>query len=136
MPNTSDDIALAATDQETLGAILRRFAYSQVPSRFYASLQLCAPMAIQAWVSGWHRTAGWCVAASLFGLWGIAQQRVAGYSDESPQSGHADMASPRRSWRFVRRFAAATGIGLGVLLASEAFIQFLAHVFNCPGCAG
>src|SRR5262245_9272738 len=54
--------------QLTLPELLKRVAYAEVPSRFYAVLQVCAPFAVQFWAWGWHRTAGWLGVASVFGL--------------------------------------------------------------------
>ena len=116
----------------TLDVLLRRFAFAQLPSRFYLVLQVSAPLAIQAWQFGWHRTAGWMFALGSFGVWAIAQQRL---------QGHADLLSetappPSRMWRVLRRTAAiATGLTAGLLLA-EGFVQIMARIFICPGCAG
>src|SRR5215211_6470133 len=65
----------------TLGAILQQAAYAQLPSRFYALLQACMPLAVQCWSWGWHRTAGWLVVLSAFGIWALAQQQIEGYED-------------------------------------------------------
>lgn len=119
----------------TLGDLVRRLAFAQLPSRFYAVLQLCVPLAAQLWLAGWHRAAGWCFAASSFGVWALAQQRL---------EGHADAVAPdqtpavrlRRGWQFVRRTAAVLGSLSALVLLAEAFAQLMARVFNCPGCAG
>src|SRR5437868_6516107 len=47
-----------AVADSTLGDLLRRMAYAQLPSRFYSVLQICAPLAVEAWLRGWHRSAG------------------------------------------------------------------------------
>ncbi len=121
-------------DDSTLGALLEKIAYAEVPSRFYALLQACAPLAVQAWMIGWHRIAGWLVAATAFGLWGLAQQHVEGYADllDTPSSGRATM----RMWRVVRRGAAVAGTLVALLLVLEGFARILSGVFKCPGCAG
>lgn len=118
----------------TLGALLQKVAYAEVPSRFYAVLQACAPLTVQAWMLGWHRTAGWLLAASLFGLWGLAQQAVEGYADlvDAPRRARATT----RVWRFVRGGAAVAGVMLALLLFLESFARILSGVFHCPGCAG
>lgn len=118
----------------TLGALLQKIAYAEVPSRFYTVLQACAPLAIQAWLLGWHRTAGWLLAAGLFGLWGLAQQEVEGYADllDTPARARATT----RLWRLVRGSAAVAGTLLTLLLVLEGFARILSGVFRCPGCAG
>jgi hypothetical protein len=71
-------------------------------------------------------------ALGSFGVWAIAPQRL---------QGHADLLSetappPSRMWRVLRRTAAiATGLTAGLLLA-EGFVQIMARIFICPGCAG
>jgi hypothetical protein len=118
----------------TLPELLKRVAYAEVPSRFYAVLQVCAPFAVQFWAWGWHRTAGWLGVASVFGLWALAQQRVIGYSDDGADQPPA--SSRRRLWRFTRGAAAAAGTIGTAILVLEGFVQIMAGVFKCPGCAG
>lgn len=125
----------ASRGSATLGDLVRRTAFAQVPSRFYGVLQFCTPLAVQLWRAGWHRTAGCCLAASSFGLWALAQQRL---------EGHADTALPertptlrvRRGWQLARRIAAVVGSLTTLVLVAEAFAQLIAKLFNCPGCAG
>jgi hypothetical protein len=116
----------------TLDVLLRRFAFAQLPSRFYSLLQVSAPLAVQAWTFGWHRTAGWMFALGAFGVWAIAQQRIQGHADLLAETA----PEPSRMWRVLRRTAAiAAGLTAGALVA-EGFVQILSLIFNCPGCAG
>ena len=118
----------------TLPELLKRVAYAEVPSRFYAVLQVCVPFAVQFWAWGWHRTAGWLGVASVFGLWALAQQHVIGYSDDGAT--HPPASSGRRLWRFIRGAAAAAATIGTVTLVLEVFVQIMQGVFKCPGCAG
>jgi hypothetical protein len=125
-------IAQQAPRDATLDVLLRRFAFAQLPSRFYSLLQVSAPLAIQAWQLGWHRTAGWLFALATFGVWALAQQRLQGHADLLTETA----PPPSRMWRVLRRTAAiVTGLSVG-LLAAEGFVQIMALIFNCPGCAG
>jgi len=119
----------------TLGDLLRRVAFAQLPSRFYGLLQLCVPLAGQLWLAGWHRSAGWCLAASSFGLWALAQQRLEGHADATAPDGTLAVRF-RRGWQLLRRAAAVVGSLTALVLFAEAFAQLMATVFNCPGCAG
>jgi len=117
---------------ETLGDLLRRVAYAQLPSRFYATLQIGLPLAYQFWQWDQPRLAGWSLVIAAFGLWGLSQQRLEGAAEgDVPR-----VARTRGVWRFARSVAAGAGgvIALGLVL--EAFAIVLSHVFGCPGCAG
>lgn len=128
----STPVAHEAPRDATLDVLLRRFAFAQLPSRFYSLLQVSAPLAIQAWTLGWHRTAGWLFTLAAFGIWAIAQQRLQGHADLLAETA----PEPSRMWRVLRRTAAiVTGLSAGLLLA-EGFVQIMARIFNCPGCAG
>lgn len=122
------------SEEKTLAALLRRLAHTQVPARFAMALQLCAPLAVQCWSWGWHRTAGWLAVASAFGLWGLAQQRLDGYADEVDRP--ATSIGRRRAWRSLRATAAVIGSTAAVALVLEGFAQIMAGLFGCPGCAG
>lgn len=128
-------LAVDASRNETLGDILRRTSYVQLPSRFYGVLQLCAPLSIQLWLAGSHRAAGWLFAASAFGAWALAQQHINGHAEEFPPVAERD-ASTSRGWRFLRATSAVIGGGVTLALLGDAFIRLMAIVFHCPGCAG
>lgn len=124
------------TSQATLGELLEGTAYAQLPSRFYGMLQLCLPLAVQCWMWGLPRTAGWLAVISAFGLWALARQRTHGHADAIDESSALTSARSHRGWRFLRSVA-ATGGSIGALvLILEGFARILAQVFGCPGCAG
>ena len=121
--------------EPTLGNLLRETAYARMPARFYWLLQTCVPWALQAWMWGWPRTAGWLGVASIFGLWAIAEQHIEGYAEamdsvESGSSTHLQM------WRAVRAGTAFVGIVGGGFILVDLFLQLLSAAFKCPGCAG
>jgi hypothetical protein len=122
--------------ESTLGELLERTAYAQLPSRFYATLQLCLPLAYQCWTWGWHRTAGWLTVLSAFGLWALARQKTHGHADDVGEVAVVPSPKSQRLWRVVRGFAATGGSIATLMLVLEAFAQILARVFQCPGCAG
>lgn len=122
----------ASAPDVTLAHYLRRLAFAQMPTSFYSMLQLSAPLAVQAWMAGWHRMGGLLFAVSCFGLWAIAEQRIAAYANVPV----ANLTRPSRRWTALRRSAAALGALSAGLVLAEAFAQFLATIFNCPGCAG
>jgi len=119
----------------TLDEILRRSVYAQLPSRFYGMLQLCLPLAAQCWSWGWHRTAGWLMVASAFGLWALAQQQIDGYADAGDDR---PLNGPRlgMAWRGARRMGGLVGSLTALALLLEGFAQVMAVVFKCPGCSG
>ena len=127
-------VAKARTN-DTLGDILRRAAYAQLPGRFYGVLQLCAPLSVQLWLTGSHRIAGWLFAASAFGAWALAQQHINGYADEFPPLAEQDVPVSR-GWRVLRGASAAIGSAAALALLGDAFIRLMATLFHCPGCAG
>ena len=133
---TIDEIqGTGSISDPTLGAILQRAAYAQLPSRFYALLQACLPLAVQCWTCGWHRTAGWLVVLSAFGIWALAQQQIEGYEDAVDVT----LAGTRGSaplWRALRKVGAVVGSLTALALLLEGFAQVMAGVFQCPGCSG
>ena len=132
MRTALDDRQSPAGRNETLGDMLRRVAYVQLPSRFYAALQVGLPLAYQFWQWGMTRAAGWCLVASAFGLWGLSQQHVEGAAEAELIA----YPSSRRLWRLTRWVAAAAGGIIAVGLILEGFAQVLSVVFKCPGCSG
>jgi hypothetical protein len=124
-----------AADGETLAAVLRKAAYAQLPGQFYGLLQVCAPLSVQLWHWGWHRSAGWAILASVFGIWALAQQRLEGYEDAGELAPRVTGAG-RRMWRVVRTVTAVVGCSAAAVLAVEGFVRLLSFAFHCPGCAG
>ena len=131
---TATSLTAEGADEQSLGAVARRAVAAQLPSRFYAILQVGLPVAIQSWTWGWHRTAGWSAVAALFGLWAIAQQHVEGYDDDGIAV--PPRATGRGAWKILRGIAAAAGTILVLGLTLEAFAQLMAVFFKCPGCSG
>jgi len=125
----------SGTAHSSLSDLLRRFAYAQLPSRFHTLAQLGFPLAYQAWSWGWHRTAGWLTTLALFSLWALAEQHVTGRADSEVRA-VADSSAKETAWKVVRRVSATAGSLLVLTLSLEAFAQFMAHAFKCPGCAG
>ena len=126
---------IVAPGESTLGELLRRTAYAQLPATFYWLLQLCVPLAFQLWVWGWHRAAGWLAVASAFGVWALAQQRLEGHA-EADDAHLAATSSLRQVWRVARGLAGVGGSLITLVLLLEGFSQLMAIVFKCPGCAG
>ena len=120
---------------DSLSDLLRRFAYTQLPSRFHTLAQLGFPLAYQLWSWRWPRTAGCIATLSLFSLWVLAEQHLTGRSDSEvhPAPTHS---TGRALWLFFRRLSASAGSLLTLALLLEAFAQIMATLFNCPGCAG
>ena len=124
--NTTHD----AVEEPTLGALLRSVAYTRLPNQFYQLLQLAIPFAVQFWSYGLHRTAGWMIVVSLFGLWALCVKRL----DEAVEGG---VENRRSAWaRIGRAVFSGAGGALAACLALEGFVQFMSYVFRCPGCAG
>ena len=119
----------------SLSDLLRRFAYAQLPSRFHTLAQLGFPLAYQAWSWGWHRTAGWLTTLALFSLWALAEQHLTGRADSEVRA-VPDSSANGTAWKVLRRVSATAGSLLVLTLSLEAFAQFMAHAFKCPGCAG
>ncbi|MEP6491848.1 MAG: hypothetical protein ABJF01_04180 [bacterium] len=116
-----------ARDDQTLATLLRSIADTRLPTQFSQLLQLAIPFAVQFWSYGLHRTAGWMVVVSLFGLWALAVKRLDG----------TDERDVRFTWARIGRYLTGrVGTGLAAVLTVEAVIRFMTFVFRCPGCAG
>ena len=119
--------AEVVAEEPTLGALLRSVAYHRLPAQFYQLLQLAIPFAVQLWVWGWKRSAGWMVVASLFGIWALCEQRVDATGEQSS----------RAVWpRIGRRLAGGGAALMAGGLALEGFVQLTRVLFGCLGCAG
>jgi hypothetical protein len=114
-------------EEPTLATLLRSVAYTRLPTQFYQLLQLAIPMAFQFWSYGLHRTAGWMIVVSLFGLWALCVKRLE----------NTDEHDVRFAWpRIGRGLTKGIGGALAGILAIEAVVRFMTFVFRCPGCAG
>lgn len=118
-------------DDATLSSALHSLALSQLPSRFYLSLQLALPAAAQAWVWGWPRIAAVLVVASAFGIWALSEQSLEQGGDESMGNGQ-----PTRVLRGVHWIAGVVAGGMSAALVLDLMLRFFGVVFRCPGCAG
>ena len=120
-----------SADGPTLFAGLHAVAIRQVPERFYLLMQLAAPAALQLWWWGWKRSALWMVVASAFGVWALLEQRL-------DQAGETEMGNPAPgiAFRVSHRVAGLLAGVTAFALFLEMFVQFMAVVFKCPGCAG
>jgi len=114
-------------EEPTLSALLRSVAYTRLPTQFYQLLQLAIPFAVQFWSYGLHRTAGWMIVVSLFGLWALCVKRLEG----------TDERDVRFAWpRIGRSLTKGLGAALAGILAIEGIVRLMTFVFRCPGCAG
>ncbi len=119
--------ARAPRADPTLDELLHSVAYTRLPSQFYQVLQLALPAAAELWSLGWHRSAGWMIVVSLYGIWALCAKRL----DE--------METDRRPspWLTIgRSVTKGAGIALAGVLGIEGLVRILALVFRCPGCAG
>jgi hypothetical protein len=125
---------VALAEEPTLPAELRRFAAEQLPGRFHQFLQLGVPAAVQFWVWGLPRTAGWSAVLSLFGIWALCEQTLDRRAEVARLEGR-----PEPGGRLLRAIRAVAGgiAGLGAsALVVEGVVRVLGVVFRCPGCAG
>lgn len=111
------DVVYEATPEPTLGAVATRFVRTTVPRRLYQLLQLALPVAVDAAMRGWWRSAGWSLAIAAFGAWGLADRWLAETAAENPA---------RARWiRGIRVVAGALAIGPPIVLLLEAFLRLL-----------
>ena len=111
------DVAYEPTPEPTLGAVATRFVRTTVPRRLYQLLQLALPIAVDAAMRGWWRSAGWSLALAAFGAWGLADRWLAESSADNPS---------RVRWvRVIRVAAGALAIAPPVVLLLEAFLRLL-----------
>src|SRR4051812_1410569 len=103
--------------RSTLGELLQKTAHAKLPSQFYGLLQICLPLAYQSWTWGFHRTAGWMIVVSAFGLWALGQQHLMGHA-ESPEGAQSSPPAIRNLWKAIRG-------GAAVIASAGAFALFL-----------
>ena len=106
------DVVYETASEPTLGAVATRFVRTTVPRRLYQLLQLMLPVAVDAAMRGWWRTAGWSLAIAAFGAWGLADRWLAESAAENP--------SYARWVRGIRVVAGALAAVSAVLLAAGA----------------
>jgi hypothetical protein len=128
----SDAVREPQTPEPTLGALLRDVARAELPARFYQLLQLALPLAVQAWIAGWPRIAGWLVVISAYGIWALCEQRIE--EDSEPEVGEP---RPSPMWvRALRKWAGAIAVLMAAALVLEGFLHLLSIGFACGRCAG
>ena len=122
MATVSDkyDVTFEEHVQEpTLGALATRLVRTTVPRRLYQLFHLALPVAVDLAMRGWWRGAGWSLAISAFGAWGLADHWLA----ESA----LDNRSRARWVRVVRVVAGGLAIVPPIVLLLEAFLRLLGN---------
>src|SRR5689334_11300105 len=101
--------------EPTLAALATRLVRATVPRRLYRVFHLALPFAIDFAMRGWWRGAGWSLAVSAFGAWGLADHWLAESAAEHPR---------RARWvRAVRVIAGALTVVPPAVLLLEAFLR-------------
>jgi len=114
------DVTFQERVQEpTLGALATRLVRTTVPRRLYQLFHLALPVAVDLAMRGWWRGAGWSLAISAFGAWGLADHWLA----ESA----LDNASRARWMRVARVVAGGLAIVPPIVLLLEAFLRLLGN---------
>ena len=105
--------------EPTLAALATRLVRTTVPRRLYQIFHLALPVAVDLAMRGWWRGAGWSLAISAFGAWGLADHWLA----ESA----ADHPSRARWVRVARVVAGGLAIVPPIVLLLEAFLRVLGN---------
>ena len=105
--------------EPTLGALATRVVRTTLPRRLYQVFHLALPVALDLAMRGWWRGAGWSLAISAFGAWGLADHWLAESAADNP---------PRAKWvRVVRLIAGGCAVVPPVVLLLEAFLRLLGN---------
>jgi len=103
--------------EPTLGALATHLVRTTVPRRLYQLFHLALPVAIDLGMRGWWRGAGWALAVSSFGAWGLADHWLAESAADNPS---------RARWvRPLRVVAGTFAIVPPIVLLLYAFLQLL-----------
>ena len=103
--------------EPTLGALATRLVRTTVPRRLYQLFHLALPVAVDLAMRGWWRGAGWSLAISAFGAWGLADHWLAESARDNPS---------RARWvRAVRVVAGGLAVVPPIMLLLEAFLRLL-----------
>src|SRR5215203_52032 len=103
--------------EPTLGALATRLVRTTVPRRLYQIFHLALPIAVDLAMRGWWRGAGWSLAISAFGAWGLADHWLAESASDNPS---------RARWvRVARAVAGGLAIVPPIVLLLEAFLNLL-----------
>jgi len=114
------DVTFQDRAQEpTLGTLATRLVRATVPRRLYQIFHLALPVAIDLAMRGWWRGAGWSLAVSAFGAWGLADHWLAEAARDNPS---------RARWvRVVRVITGGLAIVPPIVLLLEAFLRLLGN---------
>jgi hypothetical protein len=129
MPRAENPLELATDAQPaepTLGEVLTSIVRTTVPTRLYQLLHFALPLAVDFGFRGWWRPAGWAVAATAFGAWGLADRWL---------WNSAAVGEPAFRWsthlaRIGRLIAGTTAATLAAVLLLELFLRLLG---DAPG---
>ena len=103
--------------EPTLGALATRLVRTTVPRRLYQLFHLALPVAVDLAMRGWWRGAGWSLAISAFGAWGLAEHWLADSATDNPS---------RARWvRVARVIAGGLAAVPPIVLLLEAFLNLL-----------
>ena len=121
MATVSDKFEVTRDDapEPTLGTLATRLVRTTVPRRLYQVFHLALPVAVDLAMRGWWRGAGWALAISAFGAWGLADHWMAESAADNPS---------RARWvRVVRVVAGALTIIPPAALLLDAFLSLLGN---------
>ena len=109
--------AAPAVTEPTLSVTLSEQVRNAVPERLAQLLHLALPLAVQFAVFGWWRSAGWALAISAFGSWGLMGRWL------------ESSASRGSRWRGVARaarvVAGTLSSALPILFLLELFLRLV-----------
>lgn len=103
--------------EPTLAAIATHLVRTTVPRRLYQLFHLALPVAIDLAMRGWWRGAGWSLAVSAFGAWGLADHWLAESAADNP--GRARWVRP------LRVVAGTLAVVPPIVLLLELFLRVL-----------
>jgi hypothetical protein len=105
--------------EPTLGVLATRLVRATVPRRLYQVFHLALPVAIDFAMRGWWRGAGWSLAISALGAWGLADHWLAESAADNPD---------RARWvRVVRAIAGGLAVIPPIALLLELFLRLLGN---------
>lgn len=105
--------------EPTLGALATRLVRTTVPRRLYQLFHLALPVAVDFAMRGWWRGAGWSLAVSAFGAWGLADHWLAESAADNP--------ARARVVRVIRVIAGGLAVVPPLALLLEAFLRLLGN---------
>ena len=104
-----------AVSEPTLSVTLAEQVRDALPERLAQLLHLALPLSVQFAVFGWWRSAGWALAISAFGSWGLAGRWLARPAGEHDRW--------RGLVRAARVLAGTVASALPVLFLLELFLR-------------